>query len=207
MSLVTNLRPVWIPAFLKNHLPNRDFRLLYGVCGRWRTADTAYYGIEPEFPAILRNRSRGGVWLHSASTFSVTGPIHHVSRYCSSPYFFLHSHWNTYAPERLETHIWQHYKDPCCRWTDADDVILLCVLKEQKEAGNQSGAGWKSQVWTAVGLQVVATVTRAAMAATTKMVPCRRPFWRVSVAHSCERRLCALYHNCIETTPVGVGPG
>ena len=24
------------------------------------------------------------------------------------------------------------------------------VLKEQKDAGNQSGAGWKAQVWTAV---------------------------------------------------------
>ncbi|KAF8799765.1 hypothetical protein BYT27DRAFT_7003030, partial [Phlegmacium glaucopus] len=35
-------------------------------------------------------------------------------------------------------------------WTDADDAIIVCVLKEQKESGNQSGAGWKSQVWTAV---------------------------------------------------------
>jgi hypothetical protein len=41
-------------------------------------------------------------------------------------------------------------KDARCSWTDADDVILVRVLKEQKDAGNQSGAGWKSQVWTLV---------------------------------------------------------
>ena len=41
-------------------------------------------------------------------------------------------------------------KDACCSWTDADDVILVHILKEQKDAGNQSGAGWKSQVWTLV---------------------------------------------------------
>jgi len=41
-------------------------------------------------------------------------------------------------------------KDPHCSWTDADDAILVRILKEQKDAGNQSGAGWKSQVWTAV---------------------------------------------------------
>jgi len=29
-------------------------------------------------------------------------------------------------------------------------VIVVRVLKEQKEGGNQSGAGWKSQVWTLV---------------------------------------------------------
>ena len=37
-----------------------------------------------------------------------------------------------------------------CSWTDADDAILVRILKEQKEGGNQSGAGWKSQVWTLV---------------------------------------------------------
>ena len=41
-------------------------------------------------------------------------------------------------------------KDACCSWTDADDVILVRILKEQKDSGNQSGAGWKSQVWTLV---------------------------------------------------------
>ena len=41
-------------------------------------------------------------------------------------------------------------KDARCSWTDADDAIIVRVLKEQKEAGNQSGAGWKSQVWTGV---------------------------------------------------------
>ena len=41
-------------------------------------------------------------------------------------------------------------KDAHCSWTDADDAIIVLVLKEQKESGNQSGAGWKSQVWTAV---------------------------------------------------------
>ena len=38
----------------------------------------------------------------------------------------------------------------CCSWTDADNVIVMRILKEQKEGGNQSGAGWKSQVWTLV---------------------------------------------------------
>jgi hypothetical protein len=37
-----------------------------------------------------------------------------------------------------------------CTWTDADDAIIMRILKEQKDAGNQSGAGWKGQVWTAV---------------------------------------------------------
>jgi Myb/SANT-like DNA-binding protein len=41
-------------------------------------------------------------------------------------------------------------KEARCCWTDADDAILVQVLTQQKEAGNQSGAGWKSQVWTAV---------------------------------------------------------
>ena len=31
-----------------------------------------------------------------------------------------------------------------CSWTDADDAIVVRVLKEQKEGGNQSGAGWVS---------------------------------------------------------------
>ena len=95
-----------------------------------------------------------------------------------------------------------------CSWTDADDVIVMRVLKEQKEGGNQSGAGWKSQVWTLVEaalksegipkggpktaskcrVEVVATDMKAATAAA-KMVPCRSPFWRVSVADSRERRL------------------
>jgi len=29
-------------------------------------------------------------------------------------------------------------------------VIVVHILKEQKEGGNQSGADWKSQVWTLV---------------------------------------------------------
>ena len=31
-----------------------------------------------------------------------------------------------------------------CSWTDADDAIVVRILKEQKEGGNQSGAGWAS---------------------------------------------------------------
>ncbi|KAG6917476.1 hypothetical protein DXG01_002339 [Tephrocybe rancida] len=38
----------------------------------------------------------------------------------------------------------------CCIWTDADDEIMVCVLRLQKDGGNQSGAGWKKQVWTIV---------------------------------------------------------
>ena len=41
-------------------------------------------------------------------------------------------------------------KDLRCCWTDADDAIVVQILRQQKEAGYQSGAGWKSQVWTAV---------------------------------------------------------
>jgi hypothetical protein len=37
-----------------------------------------------------------------------------------------------------------------CIWTDIDDRILVRVLKDEKDAGNQSGAGWKAQVWTKV---------------------------------------------------------
>ncbi|KAG6807581.1 hypothetical protein H0H92_007044, partial [Tricholoma furcatifolium] len=38
-----------------------------------------------------------------------------------------------------------------CIWTDADDEIMVRVLTgQQKDAGNQSGAGWKKQVWTIV---------------------------------------------------------
>ena len=33
-------------------------------------------------------------------------------------------------------------------WTNADDTILVRILKEQKDAGNQSGTGWKRIVWT-----------------------------------------------------------
>ena len=35
-------------------------------------------------------------------------------------------------------------------WTTADDTIVVRVLQEQKDAGNQSGAGWKKKVWTIV---------------------------------------------------------
>ncbi|KAF9470918.1 hypothetical protein BDN70DRAFT_768221, partial [Pholiota conissans] len=31
-----------------------------------------------------------------------------------------------------------------------DDAILIRVLKQQKDLGNTSGAGWKQQVWHAV---------------------------------------------------------
>lgn len=43
-----------------------------------------------------------------------------------------------------------------CSWTDADDTAMLRVLKEQKDLGNQSGAGWKSTVW-----QLVETALKA----------------------------------------------
>jgi len=41
-------------------------------------------------------------------------------------------------------------KEPRCVWTDVDDAVLVRELKLQKDAGNQSGAGWKKQVWTVV---------------------------------------------------------
>jgi hypothetical protein len=41
-------------------------------------------------------------------------------------------------------------KEARCCWTDSDDAIIVRVLKAQKDSGNQSGAGWKSQVWTSV---------------------------------------------------------
>ncbi|KAF8171127.1 Myb/SANT-like DNA-binding domain-containing protein [Pholiota molesta] len=37
-----------------------------------------------------------------------------------------------------------------CSWTDLDDRIIVTVLKEHKEKGNTSGAGWKNIVWTDV---------------------------------------------------------
>lgn len=37
-----------------------------------------------------------------------------------------------------------------CSWSDADDAVMLRVLKEQKDLGNQSGAGWKKTVWQLV---------------------------------------------------------
>ncbi|KAF9548876.1 hypothetical protein CPC08DRAFT_613949, partial [Agrocybe pediades] len=40
--------------------------------------------------------------------------------------------------------------EPCCVWTAQDNAIMVEVLKEQKNLGNQSGAGWKSQVWTMI---------------------------------------------------------
>ncbi|KAF4617343.1 hypothetical protein D9613_006439 [Agrocybe pediades] len=40
--------------------------------------------------------------------------------------------------------------EPRCVWTAQDDAAMVEVLKEQKNLGNQSGAGWKSQVWTMV---------------------------------------------------------
>ncbi|KAJ3562714.1 hypothetical protein NP233_g9400 [Leucocoprinus birnbaumii] len=35
-------------------------------------------------------------------------------------------------------------------WTDTENAVMCHVLVEQKEKGNQSGAGWKWQVWTIV---------------------------------------------------------
>lgn len=37
-----------------------------------------------------------------------------------------------------------------CSWSAADDSIMLRVLREQKDAGNQSGSGWKKTVWNLV---------------------------------------------------------
>lgn len=37
-----------------------------------------------------------------------------------------------------------------CVWTTGDDETMLRTLKNEKVAGNQSGAGWKKQVWTAI---------------------------------------------------------
>jgi hypothetical protein len=36
------------------------------------------------------------------------------------------------------------------RWRRVNDRILVHVLKDEKDAGNQSGAGWKAQGWTKV---------------------------------------------------------
>ena len=38
----------------------------------------------------------------------------------------------------------------CCSWSAADDAIMVCVLQEQKDAGNQLGGGWKKTVWNLV---------------------------------------------------------
>ncbi|KAF8151407.1 Myb/SANT-like DNA-binding domain-containing protein [Crassisporium funariophilum] len=37
-----------------------------------------------------------------------------------------------------------------CSWSSTDNATLVRILREQKDNGNQSGAGWKSQVWQAV---------------------------------------------------------
>ncbi|KAF8151548.1 hypothetical protein B0H34DRAFT_755712, partial [Crassisporium funariophilum] len=37
-----------------------------------------------------------------------------------------------------------------CSWSSSDDATLVRVLHQQKDNGNQSGAGWKAQVWQAV---------------------------------------------------------
>ena len=37
-----------------------------------------------------------------------------------------------------------------CVWTDADDGILIDVLKCEKATGNQSQNGWKKEVWNKV---------------------------------------------------------
>jgi len=41
-------------------------------------------------------------------------------------------------------------KEARCTWSTLDDTIMVRILKAEKEAGNQSGAGWKKQVWTVV---------------------------------------------------------
>ena len=68
-------------------------------------------------------------------------------------------------------------KDLRCCWTDADDVIVVQILRQQKEAGSQSGAGWKSQVWT------------AAIAVNAKILPRKFFFSRFCVRDSHEQRL------------------
>jgi hypothetical protein len=37
-----------------------------------------------------------------------------------------------------------------CNWTDIDDSLMVELLINEKDGGNQSGAGWKKQVWIAV---------------------------------------------------------
>jgi Myb/SANT-like DNA-binding domain len=37
-----------------------------------------------------------------------------------------------------------------CSWSASDDAIMVRVLREQKDAGNQSGSGWKKTVWNLV---------------------------------------------------------
>ncbi|KAG5652135.1 hypothetical protein H0H81_006172 [Sphagnurus paluster] len=43
----------------------------------------------------------------------------------------------------------QNEQSTCCSWLSSDDPTLVRVLREQKENGNQSGNGWKPQVWQA----------------------------------------------------------
>ncbi|KAF8464551.1 hypothetical protein DFH94DRAFT_640155, partial [Russula ochroleuca] len=38
----------------------------------------------------------------------------------------------------------------CCIWTDVDDSVMVEQLKNRKDGRNQSGAGWKKQVWTII---------------------------------------------------------
>lgn len=59
-------------------------------------------------------------------------------------------------------------KQPRCIWTDADDLAMVTVLKLQKDAGNQSGAGWKSTVWTAVETKLQKSLSKGAPKTATK---------------------------------------
>ena len=38
----------------------------------------------------------------------------------------------------------------CCSWSAADDAVVVHVLREQKDARNQSGGGRKKTVWNLV---------------------------------------------------------
>lgn len=41
-----------------------------------------------------------------------------------------------------------------CIWTDADNVVMLKVLSEQKLLGNQADSGWKGIVWKTLSEQL-----------------------------------------------------
>jgi hypothetical protein len=90
-------------------------------------------------------------------------------------------------------------KDARCCWTDADDAIVVQILRQQKEAGNQSGAGWKGQVWTAVEAALTAegiikggpkTATNICclkdhVASATQYRVCGKHVWPFRVARTC----------------------
>ena len=59
-------------------------------------------------------------------------------------------HYNMPRKPKNPTKEGQTDNNTRCSWSSSDDATLVCTLREQKDNGNQSGAGWKPQVWQAV---------------------------------------------------------